>query len=76
MSLPFDLPALIILSKIPPMRKPLSTKKISTPIAPKNLIIVRINDSISGYINRLVCEKRTSKIATALMTSSPNILLE
>lgn len=53
------------------MRKPLSTKKRSTPVQPN----AEIGLSLSGVPYRLKCQRNTSEMATALNRSRPKILL-
>lgn len=56
-----------------PIKKPLKTKNISTPNAPKNLNITTPKCSESGNSRSAECENNINRIAAALTTSNPNI---
>ena len=64
----------ICLINIVPIKYPLKTKNISTPIVPKNWIILIIYNSDFGNNNSEEWDNNISSIAVALTTSKPKIL--
>ena len=54
-----------------PIKNPLKTKNMSTPIVPKNWINLSPVASEFGNNKIVECEQSISKIATALTTSKP-----